>query len=124
MTKHDLLALALVATAACTTPSSGDATPHDATNARAKLAVTSEELKPNNPIPAARACTDYDHLGSSPALAWSGIPDGTQAIAITAVDPDAKGFVHWAVVGIAPSTTSLPAGASPGGPMPAGATEL
>jgi Raf kinase inhibitor-like YbhB/YbcL family protein len=126
MMKHALLALALVAASACTTQGSGDGSPHDATASppKARLSVSSDELTENKPIPASHACTDYDHLGSSPQLAWSGEPEGTQSIAVTAIDPDAKGFVHWAVIGIPPSTRSLPSGASPGGAMPPGAAEL
>src|SRR5262249_25899727 len=115
MNKGVLLALASMAwSAACTT--TGDA--HDASTVHAKLNVTSDELQEGAPIPAAHACTDNQHLGTSPALAWSGVPEGTQSFAITAIDPDAHGFVHWAVTGISASATSVPSGASPGGAMP------
>jgi Raf kinase inhibitor-like YbhB/YbcL family protein len=89
-----------------------------------KLDVTSPALQANAPIPAPYACTDYEHLGKSPPLAWSPGPPGTVAYAITAVDPDAKGFVHWAVVNLPASTTSLPEGASAAGGLPPGAVDL
>jgi Raf kinase inhibitor-like YbhB/YbcL family protein len=74
----------------------------------------------------------------SPALQWSGAPEGTQAFAIVCHDPDAPlvqsgdyGFVHWVLYGLPASTTSLEEGtkegiagktdfgkAGYGGPMP------
>jgi Raf kinase inhibitor-like YbhB/YbcL family protein len=90
----------------------------------AKLDVTSPALQAGAPIPAPFACTDYEHLGKSPPLAWSAGPAGTVAYAVTAVDPDAKGFVHWAVVDLPASTTSLPEGVSAAAGLPPGAVEL
>jgi|HubBroStandDraft_6_1064221.scaffolds.fasta_scaffold181174_3 Raf kinase inhibitor-like YbhB/YbcL family protein len=92
--------------------------------AAGKLEVTSTALAEGQPIPAPYACTDYDHLGKSPPLAWSAGPEGTAGYVVTAVDPDAKGFVHWALVSIPAGVTSLPEGASPGGSLPAGAIDL
>jgi Raf kinase inhibitor-like YbhB/YbcL family protein len=88
------------------------------------LSVSSAALESGKPVPAAYACTDDDHLGKSPPLAWAKGPEGTVGYAVTVTDPDAKGFVHWALTGLPATTTSLPEGASPGGPLPAGATEL
>jgi Raf kinase inhibitor-like YbhB/YbcL family protein len=42
----------------------------------------------------------------SPALTWTAVPDGTAELAITVVDENAEGFVHWIVIGIDPSTVS------------------
>src|SRR3954470_22942082 len=47
----------------------------------------------------------------SPALSWSGAPNGTKSFALTIYDPDAptgSGSWHWVVVNIPPGTTSLP----------------
>jgi len=74
----------------------------------------------------------------SPALSWSGAPDGTKAFAVICHDPDAPlvtpgtyGFVHWVLYDLPASTTSLDEGtgegtagvndfgnAGYGGPMP------
>ena len=74
----------------------------------------------------------------SPALTWSGAPDGTESFAILCHDPDAPlikpgtyGFVHWTLYGIPGSAHGLSEGSSEyvqgsndfgnagyGGPMP------
>jgi Raf kinase inhibitor-like YbhB/YbcL family protein len=46
----------------------------------------------------------------SPALMWSGAPDGTSAFAIVVHDPDAPlvdGFTHWVAYGIAGDVNHL-----------------
>ena len=57
----------------------------------------------------------------SPALSWSGAPDGTQAFAVFCHDPDAPlvqngiyGFVHWLCYNLPASTTELTEGTSEG----------
>jgi Raf kinase inhibitor-like YbhB/YbcL family protein len=53
----------------------------------------------------------------SPALEWSGVPEGTAELAILCEDPDAPGgtFVHWVLSGLAPTLTALEAGKVPSG---------
>jgi hypothetical protein len=89
---------------------------------RATLSLTSSQWLGTLAPPI--ACTDSSHLGHSPSLTWTGAPPGTVAFAVTVIDPDAGNFVHWAVVGLPASQTSLPEGASPDGTLPAGAHEL
>ena len=45
----------------------------------------------------------------SPKLAWKGVPDDTQELALALEDPDAPGatFTHWLVYGIEPTVTML-----------------
>ena len=57
----------------------------------------------------------------SPALSWSGAPDGTAAFAVLCHDPDAPlvkpgnyGFVHWVLYNLPATTTSLDEGTSHG----------
>ena len=49
----------------------------------------------------------------SPALEWSGIPDGTRELALICDDPDAPrpfGWVHWVLCKIPPDTTAISEG--------------
>ena len=57
--------------------------------------------------------------GDRPALRFGGVPSGAAELALLVIDPDAGGFVHWTVYGMAPGTrgiaaTGLPAGGAPG----------
>jgi len=67
----------------------------------ADLKLTSPAFDHHKAIPP-RHSGDGEDL--SPALMWSGAPDGTQAFAIVVHDPDAPlvdGFTHWVAYGIA-----------------------
>src|ERR1700742_5106555 len=49
----------------------------------------------------------------SPALQWTGVPEGTKAFAVVCHDPDAPlvdGFTHWVVYGIGGDATGLTEG--------------
>lgn len=66
----------------------------------------------------------------SPPLSWSGIPEGTQSLALAMTDPDLpeqfnfpRVFAHWMVYNISPDIEGFAEGASPGA-MPAGVCEL
>lgn len=51
-----------------------------------------------------------DKGNDQPALAISGVPDGTAELAIICHDPDAPlpdGFTHWVLYGISPDTTEI-----------------
>jgi Raf kinase inhibitor-like YbhB/YbcL family protein len=48
----------------------------------------------------------------SPALQWSGVPQGAKALVLMMEDPDAaspKPFTHWLIANIPSTATSLPA---------------
>lgn len=59
-------------------------------------------------------------------LSWTGAPAGTKSFALVCVDrnPMANNWIHWLVINIPASTTSIPEGASTTDRMPAGTVEL
>lgn len=63
----------------------------------ATLHVSSAAFTNGGTIPGRYTCEGQD---VSPPLAWSGLPAGTQAVAVIVTDPDARGFVHWAATDI------------------------
>ena len=79
------------------------------------FALTSQAFVEGGAIPADFTC---DGAGTSPPLEWTGVPDGTAALALVVDDPDAGGFVHWVVYDIDLTVAGLAEGAStaPGAP--------
>ena len=71
--------------------------------------IFSPAFTAGGPIPRAHTCDGAD---LSPPLAWSGMPDGTQELALVVDDPDAPNgtWVHWVLYGIAPGVAGLAAG--------------
>jgi hypothetical protein len=69
----------------------------------ATLTVTSAAFQEGGSIPVRHGC-DGDDI--SPPLAWSGGPDGTAAYAILVDDPDARGWIHWAVADLAATSVA------------------
>jgi len=62
----------------------------------------------------------------SPPFKWEGAPEGTKSFALAMIDhhPVAREFVHWLVVDIPASVSSVEGGASGTDRMPAGSIEL
>lgn len=65
-------------------------------------------------MPSVCTCDGND---TSPALSWSGVPDGTKSLALIVDDPDAPDpgapkmtYVHWVLFNIPPDTPGLPEG--------------
>jgi Raf kinase inhibitor-like YbhB/YbcL family protein len=60
-------------------------------------------------VPRRHTCDGED---ASPALAWSGVPEGTRSLALVVDDPDAPGrtFLHWLAWGLDPEAGSLEEG--------------
>ena len=84
------------------------------------MEITSDSIAPNAVIDSRHAEPGVGGANVSPALAWSGAPEGTRSYAITCFDPDAptgSGWWHWVVTDIPAGVTSLAEGA----PLPEGA---
>jgi hypothetical protein len=76
------------------------------------LSLSSPVFEQNGSIPKLYTCQGKD---ISPALIWSGLPDGTKSIALIVDDPDApdpaapkRTWVHWVLYNIPPTATGLP----------------
>jgi Raf kinase inhibitor-like YbhB/YbcL family protein len=71
------------------------------------MQITSKDIQPGQPIPTKFTC---DGQSYSPHLAWSDVPEGTEAFALVLHDPHrshAKGFVHWLVYNISAETREV-----------------
>jgi Raf kinase inhibitor-like YbhB/YbcL family protein len=74
--------------------------------------LTSPAFDAQGPIPARYSCEGRD---VSPPLAWSGVPPGTQSLALIVDDPDAPDpaaprmtWVHWVLYNLPANTLELP----------------
>lgn len=72
----------------------------------ANFSLTSQAFEHGGQIPTQHTCEGAD---LSPALVWSGIPDGTRSLALIVDDPDAPTgtFTHWLAWGIDPGAAML-----------------
>lgn len=95
--------------------------------AHAEMTLTSPDFVDGGTLPEAQVLNGFGCSGAnvSPALAWTGAPEGTKSFLLTAYDPDAptgSGWWHWTVANIPADVSSLAAGASPAA-LPDGAVE-
>jgi Raf kinase inhibitor-like YbhB/YbcL family protein len=88
--------------------------------------VASTSFAADEEIPAKHTCEGGD---ISPALAWSGVPEGTKSFALIVDDPDAPDptapktvWVHWVAYNIPAAVHSIPEGVKPG-ELPKGARD-
>jgi Raf kinase inhibitor-like YbhB/YbcL family protein len=75
----------------------------------APLEISSSAFEPGGEIPVQYSC---DGANLSPPLGWSGVPGGTQSLALLVDDSDSEppGFVHWVVYNIPATASGLPEG--------------
>lgn len=71
------------------------------------MTVRSPAFQAGGAIPAQYSC---EQAGQLPPLEWSGVPDGTQSIAVVIDDPDAPSgdFVHFVAFNLPPDARVLP----------------
>lgn len=84
--------------------------PHPET--QEQVTVTSPLIQEGERVPDRYTCHG---AGVSPPLQWSGLPGGTESIALVVDDPDAEGgpLVHWVVADLDPDNHELPEGIVP-----------
>jgi Raf kinase inhibitor-like YbhB/YbcL family protein len=70
------------------------------------MKISSRAFNEGTAIPAKYTC---DGENVSPPLAWSGLPDGTQSLALIVDDPDAPSgtWVHWVLYNLPPEMNGL-----------------
>jgi len=90
------------------------------------LSLTSPVFTHQGGIPVSYTCDGQD---LSPPLTWSGLPDGTQSLALIVDDPDAPDpkapkmvWVHWVLYNLPPEAGGLPEAVTPKD-LPAGTQE-
>jgi len=96
----------------------------------AGFVLSSPTIKPGSMLTEAQVFKGFGCEGknTSPALKWSGAPQGTKSYAVTVYDPDAptgSGWWHWVVFNIPANVTELPegAGSADGKGLPPGAVQ-
>ncbi|MFA7231861.1 MAG: YbhB/YbcL family Raf kinase inhibitor-like protein [Victivallaceae bacterium] len=79
-----------------------------------KFTVTSASFSNNSTIPAKYTLLDRDN-SISPQLSWKNVPVNTKSFVITCIDanPVARNWVHWMIINIPATVSSLPENASP-----------
>jgi len=117
--RHAIIMIAVFLTAALGSASAAD------------FQLTSSDIGPDKPLAQDFVFSGFGCTGGnqSPALSWSGAPQGTKSYAVALFDPDAmqgRGFWHWLMVNIPASTTSLSrdAGKNDGSKLPGGAAQI
>jgi Raf kinase inhibitor-like YbhB/YbcL family protein len=70
------------------------------------IEITSPAFKEGQPIPKKHTCEGPD---LSPALEWTGIPEGAKSLALICDDPDAPmgTWVHWVLFDLPPDAKGL-----------------
>lgn len=74
-----------------------------------KMKIMSGAFADGQTIPVEFTC---DGVDANPALAWEGVPEDAQSLALIVTDPDAPGrtFYHWAVYNIPPEQREIAQG--------------
>ena len=72
------------------------------------ITIESDDFDQGETIDSAhRLVSECNGQNRSPQLNWSGVPEDAESLVIIASDADAGNVTHWAIYGIAVSTTAL-----------------
>ena len=101
-----------------------------ATSTASAFELTSPDIEAGGTIDIPFVANVFGCTGdnTSPALSWSGAPEGTGAYAIMVHDPDAPtggaGFWHWIALNIPATEDGVAQGAGTSDGMPAGTVQI
>ncbi|MFQ5654189.1 MAG: YbhB/YbcL family Raf kinase inhibitor-like protein [Planctomycetota bacterium] len=98
---------------AAMTPPGQAPTPRKEGSPMQELSIESTAFSHDGTIPRRHSGEGED---LSPALRWSGVPEGTRELALIVDDPDAptaRPWVHWVLYKLAPETRELAEGVPP-----------
>jgi hypothetical protein len=94
----------------------------------APLKITIPGFTDGGAVPATYGCVGGKNANLSPAIQWSGAPEGTQTIALILHDTDlqlgAEDVLHWAIFNIPATASGLPEGVAAKSPLDDGAVQL
>jgi Raf kinase inhibitor-like YbhB/YbcL family protein len=99
-----------------TAPALTSSTTVGKTTRPAPLTLASPSFTADGSIPIEDTC---DGENVSPPLTWGSAPEGTVEMAITVVDTDANGFVHWVIAVVDPAVQAISIGNVPDGAVEA-----
>ena len=104
-----LIVVFLAAAAGCQAVDPGQTETTSTGETQMSIILTSTAFKEGETIPVEYTCSGQN---TSPPLAWSVLPSGTQSLALIVDDPDAPAgtWVHWVLYNLPGTTNSLPAG--------------
>ncbi|HET7495227.1 MAG TPA: YbhB/YbcL family Raf kinase inhibitor-like protein [Candidatus Limnocylindrales bacterium] len=81
----------------------------------APFTISSKSFGDGDAIPARFSCHGQD---ISPALRWSGVPQGASSLVLLVDDPDGRDWVHWTVLDLPAGDGELPDGVDPAADHP------
>jgi Raf kinase inhibitor-like YbhB/YbcL family protein len=81
----------------------------------APFTISSTAFGDGDAIPARFSCQGQD---GSPALRWSGVPQGASSLVLLVDDPDGRDWVHWTVLDLPARDGELPEGVDPSAAHP------
>lgn len=94
----------------------------------APIKITIPAFADGGTIPAKYGCANGTNGNISPAIQWSGLPEGTVTVALILHDPDLmigdNDVLHWAIFNIPATATGLPEGVATTATLPDGSVQL